>query len=139
MQEEVKKNIISKLDNLERYTEIISTAAELLEEDFVSNPLNYGGASRYIILGLHNVREVSRLTNVQLNLEHCEYDYDLLKALTDRKVFPPWLAKNLLADFNDFREEQYCDLKDEHKLYSRLDKIVSNFRHFKKYFLEYLI
>lgn len=136
---DIKNKIIDTLENLERHTEIISTAAGLLEEDFVSNPLNYGGANRYILLGLHDVREASRLMSDQLNLDHCEHDCELLKVLADSKVFPPWLAKNLSADFNDFRQKKYCDLKDEHKLYSRLDSIVSNFRHFKKYVLEYLI
>lgn len=139
MQKDIKKNIFSKLDNLERYTEIISVAADLFEEDFVSNPLNYGGANRYILLGLHDVREAIRHLSHLLNLEYREYDCEILKILADSKVFPPWLAENLATDFNDFREEQYCDLKNGHNLYCSLDSIVSDFRHFKKYVLEYLI
>lgn len=139
MRVEIKNNIISKLDNLERYTEIISTAAGFLGEDFSCNPLIYGGAVRYILLGLYNVRESSRLMSEQLNLKHSEYDSDVLKILAEKKVFPQWLAESLSIDLNDFAEKQFDDFGGEKKLYCRLDRIVSDFRHFKKYVLEYLI
>lgn len=135
----IKNQIINKLDKLEGYAEILSTAAGLAEEDFVKNPLIFGGANRYILLGLHDVSDVSTMLCEEFCLEHSESCRVLLRTLSEKKVFPAWLAESLSTNINYFAQKQFDDFGDETKLYGELNKIVSDFRHFKKYVLEYLI
>lgn len=137
---DIKNKIIYKLDQLESYTEIISIAAGLIEEDFIRDPLVYGGAYRYIILGLEHVRDICILLRNIFNLNAFVGDNELLQVLVKNKVIPRWLAKNLLINIKELYEQQCDDLKetDKTKLYGKLDQIVSDFRHFKKYVLEYL-
>lgn len=111
-----------------------------MEEDFIRDPLIYGGANRYILLGLQNVRDICILVYDVLSLNSLVGDNQLLQVLAKNKVFPRWLAENLSLNLKEFFEKQYDDYKeiDRLKLYGNLHQIVSNFRHFKKYVLEYI-
>lgn len=135
----IKNDIIKKLNKLESYTENISVAAGLLDEGFVSNPLMYGGAVRYILLGICELRETTKLMCKEYSIEDCKGDFERLTSLAEKKIFPTWLAKNLYVIISEMSEMQCDDPNDKSELYGRLDGIVSDFRHYKKYVLEYLI
>lgn len=74
------------------------------------------------------------------NLDPPSGDNAILHVLAKTKIHPPWLADNLSQDIAFVIRQQNIDFEeaDHTKLYGRLDQIISDFRHFKKYVLEYL-
>lgn len=134
---DIKTKIFYKLNQLESFTEIISIATGFMKEDFIHDPLIYGGANRYILLGLEHIRDIGMMLCDIYGLDMTEHE--LPKLLAKNKIFPHWLAENLL-NINTFFRQQHDEYeeKDPALLYGKLDQIVSDFRHFKKYVLEYL-
>ncbi|MEW6623799.1 MAG: hypothetical protein AB1420_11860 [Bacillota bacterium] len=134
------EKIKRKLDELEEYTEILSMVSTYSKEDFMNNPIYYGGAERFILLGYHNILEASKLI-----CEHCRFSNihskDIIKSLEINKVIPPWLVSNInkRKKYIFTLKYDYLRLMNKEELYFLLKDIISDFRHFKKYVLEYII
>ncbi|WP_157910317.1 hypothetical protein [Petroclostridium xylanilyticum] len=137
----MENDIRQGLNLLEEYAEIISTASAYLKEEFENSPLIYGGAERYILLGLGQIFKVCKLV---IGKYYSEKSYEVskyIKILEKHKILPPWLAIRLTdkVECISFFSQEDC-LKDINKaqVYNWLDEIVSDFKHFKKYVLEYI-
>ncbi|SCX75990.1 hypothetical protein [Alkaliphilus peptidifermentans] len=132
------EEIRRKLNKLDEYAEILSVASTYSKEDFINNPLIYGGAERFTILGYQNILEVSTLV-----IKHCQFPNtkNLIKTLESNRVFPNWLSANINGRIKYIYtlEYDYLKLMNKDELYNLLPEIVSDLRHFRKYVLEYVV
>lgn len=136
----MKKNIVRELDRLEGYTEIISLASNYEKEIFVKEPIIYGGSERFIILGMTCVIEVCELIIMNFHLNRNKGFKEMIGILEKNRVYPEWLSTNLKNKVRYIFTLKYDYLRymNKEELYNILDEVVSDFRHFKKYILEYI-
>lgn len=135
------EDILRKLEKLREYTEILSVAAAYSKRDFVEMPLIFGGAERFILLGYENILETCKLTCKHCNLRDNLKDREIIKELELNRVFPQWLGVNLNKRVMYIYTLEYDFLRymSKEELYTLLDDIISDFRHFRKYLLEYIL
>ena len=92
------------------------------------------------MLGSKLVYEVSILLRDSLSIDNSLENQELLNALAERKVYPRWLAENLSDSMRYyFLKYDYLEGINKTELYGMLDQIVSDFRHFRKFVLEYIV
>jgi len=136
MLQEIRK----ELDTLEYYTEILSTATTYPEDIFMESPLIYGGAERYVLLGLERVSDVCKLLTSYYHIEGVNDYKDILRVLEEKKVYPDWLSHRLTERVEQslYSEIDYLEGLSKDSLYVLLDETISDFRYFRKYVLEYV-
>lgn len=129
-----------KLKKLQEYTEILSAVATYSTSDFIENPIIYGGAERFILLGYQCILETCKLVCEYLDCRENFDDVELIKKLESNRVFPAWLGVNLNQRIKYIYTLHYDYLRcmSKSELYTLLDEIVGDFRSFNKYVLEYI-
>ncbi|QIB27550.1 DUF86 domain-containing protein [Caloranaerobacter azorensis] len=133
--------IKKELDVLEKYTEILSVAYTYDEETFIHEPLIYGGTERFIILGLKSIVDVCRMVIDYCNFKRTDDYREMIRILEYKKVYPSWLSESLVRKIKYIFTLKYDYLKymNKKELYTLLEEIIRDFRHFKKYVLEYIV
>lgn len=135
-------NFKQKLDKLDIYAEILSVAATTEKIVFIKSPLIYGGAERYIILGYKLILEASKEMLEHYDFSNSNEPEAIVKILGTNRVYPPWLTKSLAKNINYGILKNNEDLllqMDKEKLYYLLDEFIKDFRHYRKFVLEYVI
>ena len=133
--------IEKELKKLEEFTEILSVASTYEEDVFIGDPIVHGGAERFILQGLASVLKVGKLVAEENDSKNLSTPKDVLETLRNNKVYPEWLCDNLSKKIKyiDILDYDYLRHMDKEEIYDSLDEFISDFRHFKKFVLEYVI
>ena len=132
--------IENELKKLEEFTEILSVASTYEEDIFIGDPIVYGGAERFILQGLASILNVGRLVAEESDLQNSSDYKEVLETLRNNKVFPEWLCYSLSnkVKYIDTLDYDYLRHMDKSEVYKVLDEFIWDFRHFKKFVLEYV-
>jgi len=132
--------IEQRLVKLETCTEVLSMACGYLQEDFLLDPILQGGVKWHILRGLNYIIEVSQLIIGQYHFTCLNTPQDILRSLRDNRVCPPWLMDSIATKAKDIlMDKDYLDQINGEDLYDMLEGMARNYRHFKKYVLEFVI
>ncbi|MEW6696743.1 MAG: hypothetical protein ACOY35_08655 [Bacillota bacterium] len=135
------EKIKESLAELEKFTDIISVAASYEKDIFLKDPIIYGAAERFILLGLKCMLDVCGDIVQKYGFSgntNCE---NLIVLLQKHKVYPEWLANRLAVKTKLITSPDRDYLKEMNKsdLYDLLDEVILDFRYFKKFVLEYIV
>lgn len=103
------------------------------ERRFVSDPLVYGNAERYLQLAIQAVLDISNHIVADLNLNLPADNRELFVLLTSRKVLPARLSKKLvsMAGFRNLLVHEYMEI-DRRRVYRVLKNELGDFERFIK-------
>ncbi|MTI67178.1 MAG: hypothetical protein FH753_11355 [Firmicutes bacterium] len=121
--------ISGKLDTLEYYTEVLYVARSYRKEDFIGEPLIFGGTERYILLGIKEIKDICRLVGHYNGLMENDIA-NILDYLDDKKI----LKANLKLRFEKYLpiiKVDYLKYMDKEELYEIINEFIDCFSDFK--------
>jgi uncharacterized protein YutE (UPF0331/DUF86 family) len=103
------------------------------ERRFVSDPLTYGNAERYLQLAIQSVLDISNHVVADLGLGLPADSKELFVLLAKRKIVSTRLAKKLtsMAGFRNLLVHEYLEI-DRHRVYQVLRDDLGDFEKFIK-------
>ena len=103
------------------------------ERHFVSDPLVYGNAERYLQLAIQAVLDVSNHIVADMNLNLPADNKELFELLARRKVLSVRLSRKLapMAGFRNLLVHEYMEI-DRHRVYATLKDDLGDFELFIK-------
>ena len=103
------------------------------ERRFVSDPLTYGNAERYLQLAIQSVLDISNHVVADLGLRLPADSKELFVLLAKRKIVSTRLAKKLtsMAGFRNLLVHEYLEI-DRHRVYQVLRDDLGDFEKFIK-------
>ena len=103
------------------------------EAGFVSDPLVYGNAERYLQLAIQAVLDISNHIVADMNLSLPADNRELFDLLAKHKALPAPLSKRLtaMAGFRNILVHEYLEI-DRHRVYRALKDHVGDFDKFIK-------
>lgn len=101
------------------------------EATFVSDPLVYGNAERYLQLAIQAVLDVSNHIVADMDSRLPSDNKELFELLAARKILPVRLAKKLvsMAGFRNILVHEYLEI-DRHRVYQALRADLADFDRF---------
>ena len=101
------------------------------ERRFVSDPLVYGNAERYLQLAIQAVLDVSNHIVADMDLTLPADNRALFDLLAKRKIVPVGLARRLgpMAGFRNLLVHEYMEI-DRHRVYATLKNDLGDFDKF---------
>ena len=103
------------------------------ERQFVSDPLIYGNAERYLQLAIQAVLDISHHLVADMNMELPLDSAGLFAVLATRKLLPAALSKRLvsMAGFRNILVHEYLAI-DRRRVYAALKDELGDFEKFIK-------
>jgi len=101
------------------------------ERRFVSDPLIYGNAERYLQLAIQSVLDISNHTVADLGLGLPADSKELFALLARRRIVSARLADRLtsMAGFRNLLVHEYLEI-DRHRVYRALEDDLGDFERF---------
>ena len=124
----------SRIARLREYLALLEKIRGLADERrFVSDPLVYGNAERYLQLAIQAVLDISNHIVADLNLGLPGDNTELFDLLARRKIVSARLAKKLapMAGFRNILVHEYLDI-DRRRVYRALSQDLGDFERFIK-------
>ena len=103
------------------------------ERRFVSDPLVYGNAERYLQLAIQAVLDVSNHIVADMNLNLPADSKELFEVLAKHKILSSRLSRKLtpMAGFRNVLVHEYLEI-DRHRVYRALKHDLGDFERFIK-------
>ncbi len=124
----------ARIAKLREYLALLGKIRGMADERrFVTDPLVYGNAERYLQLAVQAVLDISNHIVADMNLGLPADNVELFALLARRKVLPASLAKKLgpMAGFRNILVHEYLEI-DRHRVYRVLGKDLGDFERFIK-------
>ena len=124
----------SRIAKLREYVALLKKIRGLADERrFVSDPLIYGNAERYLQLAIQAVLDVSNHIVADLDVTLPEDNKELFELLAKRKIIPAGLARQLgpMVGFRNLLVHEYMEI-DRHRVYATLKNDLGDFERFMK-------
>jgi uncharacterized protein YutE (UPF0331/DUF86 family) len=124
----------ARIAKIREYVALLRKIRGLADERrFVSDPLVYGNAERYLQLAIQAVLDVSNHIVADMNLNLPADSKELFELLARRKVVSLRLSRKLalMAGFRNLLVHEYLEI-DRHRVYGVLEKDLGDFEKFIK-------
>ena len=124
----------ARIAKIREYVALLRTVRGMADERrFVSDPLIYGNAERYLQLAIQAVLDISNHIVADMNLNLPADSKELFIMLAHRKVLPARLSKKLvsMAGFRNLLVLEYLEI-DRRRVYGVLNKDLGDFERFIK-------
>lgn len=124
----------ARIGKIREYVALLRKIRGLADERrFVSDPLVYGNAERYLQLAIQAVLDISNHIVADMNLNLPADSKELFVMLATHKVLPARLSKKLvsMAGFRNLLVHEYLEI-DRRRVYQVLRKDLGDFERFIK-------
>lgn len=124
----------ARIGKIREYVALLRKIRGLADERrFVSDPLVYGTAERYLQLAIQAVLDISNHIVADMNLNLPADSKELFVMLATHKVLPARLSKKLvsMAGFRNLLVHEYLEI-DRRRVYQVLRKDLGDFERFIK-------
>ena len=124
--------VLVRIGKIREYVALLRRIRRLATEAaFVSDPLVYGNAERYLQLAVQAVLDISNHIVADMDSRLPADNRELFDMLAARKVLPVRLASRLasMAGFRNILVHEYLEI-DRHRVYAALGKDLADFDRF---------
>jgi len=134
-----KETILSKIERLERNSDILDGYKKLSEPDFFNDYTIHGAAMHYLVESIEIIIDAgSHILSECFEKSPATYK-DIVLELGNEKIVPfEFSTKNAeMADFRNLIIHGYASI-DLNEVYQSLQKAPDIFRQFAKYYIDFL-
>lgn len=131
--------VISRINKLNEYTDILKSAGKYSKETYVSDPFIYGAAERFLHLSIECILDIGNHVIADMRYRKPENNKDIFLVLYENKVIGEKLKNNLfnMAGFRNILVHDYMKL-DKGLVYDIINNNLKDIEDFIKIVVEYI-